>query len=211
MSQPMNMKCKIQAKGEIDRVSGEFWVQNPFEMLSGKHNFSAFESNKLMINRPTGPFVDLSFESTTDIDSDSRSAISADFDRDGDLDLLVASVGGGALRYFRNDIPHENHRVRINLTGTTSNPYAVGAQVKASFGDQTIVRDVFPTNGFMGQAPPELLLGVGKATSIDQLEIRWPSGETEIFKDVPVDGTLSIDETSGVPVFAEEKWYAEAR
>ena len=138
----MNMKCTIKPQGEIDQKSGEFWVENPFEMLSGKHNFSAYEANKLLLNRPNRPFVDLSFESTTNIDSDSRSVIAADFDRDGDLDLLVGSVGGGALRLFQNQMPL-GHRVRIDLIGRKSNRKGIGAQVIATIGEQTLTRDVF--------------------------------------------------------------------
>lgn len=206
MSQPMNMKCQIEAKGDIDRQSGEFWVENPFDMLNGEHNFSAFESNRFMLNRKDGPFVDLSHESTADIDSDSRSAIAADFDRDGDLDLLVASVGGGALRLFRNEIPSDAHRVRIALHTTKGKRDAVGAQVRAKLNNSTLTRDVFPTNGFMGQAPAELLLGVGSETEIDRLEIRWADGKIESFENVPVDGTVSITQGTGEFRFAKGSW-----
>lgn len=192
----MNMRCSIEPKGEIDQKSGEFWVKNPFEMLNGNHNFSAYESNKFFLNRRDGKFVDLSFESGADIDSDSRSVISADFDRDGDQDILVASVGGGPLRLFRNDIPSDHHRLRVDLVGVESNRFGIGAQLTATIGDETITRDIFPVNGFMGQSPVECIVGVGAASQIDRLEIRWPTGKTQTFNSVPVDCVIQITENS---------------
>ena len=75
MTQPQNRKCSIEPQGEIDHAAGEFWVKNPFEMVSGEHNLSAYEQNKFLLNRDGKPFVDLSYESGANIDSDSRSAL----------------------------------------------------------------------------------------------------------------------------------------
>ena len=57
-----------------------------------------------------------------------------------------------------------------------------------------IVRDVFAANGFMGQSPPDLILGVGEAEKIDQLEVRWPSGAVQTFADLDVDQDVTITE-----------------
>ena len=206
MSQPLDMSCSIEPKGEIDRSSGEFWVENPFDMLGGGHNFSAYESNKFLLNRKGEPFLDLSYESGADIDSDSRSAIVGDFDRDGDLDLLVASVGGGAIRIFQNRIPRLNHRVRIDLRGTKSNRQAIGARVIAEVRGQRITRDVFPTNGFMGQSPAEVIMGVGGAEQIDKLTVRWPTGEVVEFRDLPVDKVINIREGQAEFSIQESTW-----
>ena len=72
-------------------------------------------------------------------------------------------------------------------------------RVTAKCGEQVIVRDVYPANGFMGQGPVELLLGVGSASQIDTLEIHWPSGEKQQFSDVPVQAHL-------VFVEGEDEW-----
>ena len=192
MSQPMNMQCSIDAKGDIDAQAGEFWVKNPFEMLNGKHNFSAFESNKFFLNQPDRAFADLSYESGADIDSDSRGVIAADFDRDGDIDLLVSSVGGGPIRLFANEIPTKNRRVKIELKPSEGNSHGIGTRVIAHVGDQVIQRDVFPANGFMAQSPPELILGVGTAKEIRRLDVRWPNGHEQTFKNIPSEGTFIV-------------------
>ena len=141
--------------------------------------------------------MDASFASNVDIDSDSRSVIAADFDRDGYCDLLVGSDGGGPLRLFRNSYPWNTRRVRIELIGTTSNRKAIGSRVTLSCGNRKIVRDLFPANGFLGQGPPELLIGVGAAESIDQLTVRWPTGDSQEFTDLATDCVITITEGEG--------------
>jgi hypothetical protein len=104
--------------GKIDKEAGEFWVSNPFELPAGHHNLSAYERNCVFLNVNGESFLDASFASTMDLDSDSRSAIVADFNHDGANDLLVANVGGGILRLFENNASEGAHWVRLNLTGT---------------------------------------------------------------------------------------------
>jgi hypothetical protein len=139
-------------------------------------------------------FLDASFASRADIDSDSRSVVASDFDRDGHPDLLVGSVGGGPLRLFLNRFPRTNHRVRIDLVGVDSNRPAIGTRLVVHAGGRQIVRDLFPENGSVGQGPVEMVIGVGEAERIERLSIRWPSGRTQQFSDLPVDSTLVITE-----------------
>ena len=113
---------------------------------------------------------------------------------DGATDVLVGSVGGGPLRLFLNRFPREHHRVKLKLTGTVSNRAAIGAHVVLRCGAATITRSLFPANGFMGQSPAELLIGVGSATTIDELVIRWPTGRTQSFETLPVNRRLSFTE-----------------
>jgi len=176
---------------------GEFWVDNPFMMPAQQHNLSAFEQNHLFLNYNGKRFINVSHASQANIDSDSRSAIVADFNGDHDPDLLVGSVGGGPLRLFENQFPKTGHRVRLNLVGHLSNPRAIGARVVLQCGNRRIVRDVFPADGFMGQSPPELLIGVGKAERIDRLSVRWPTGRTEHFENIPSDHVITVEGSTG--------------
>ena len=200
MTQPFDRTCQIPARGEIDHDAGEFWVENPFQMAFQQNNLSAYEPNRLFVNVDGRRFADLSHQSGTDIDSDSRSAVVGDFDNDNDPDLLVGSVGGGPLRLFQNTIPQMGSRVRLQLVGVTSNRQAIGSRVIAQCDGRQIVRDLFPANGFMGQNPAEMFLGLGPAKKIDLLTIRWPSGTIQQFEDVPVNCHLKIVEGEGDPV-----------
>ena len=194
MSQPLDRNANLPELGEVDREAGEFWVSNPFEMPGSGHNLSAFERNRLFLNDGGDKFLDASFASRADIESDSRSVIAADFDRDGAPDLLIGSVGGGPLRLFLNRFPSSARRVRILLVGVESNRPAIGSRVIAESGDRRFVRDLFPANGGTGQGPADLLIGLGDAPRIDRLTVRWPTGVEQEFRDLPVDRTIRITE-----------------
>jgi hypothetical protein len=193
VSQPLDRACKIEPLGKIDSAAGEFWT-HPFAMPKRGDNLSAYESNKLFLNVDGVRFLDASFASMADIDSDSRSVMVADFDGDRAPDLLVGSVGGGPLRLFLNRFPQEHHRVVISLSGTDSNRSAIGARAIVEVADRKIVRDLFATNGFMGQSPARLNVGVGAAQKIDKLTIRWPTGDRQIFHNLPIDCEIAIVE-----------------
>ncbi len=185
----------MQAKGEIDEEHGEFWVENPFLIAEEGKNLSAYERNKLFLNRRAkGPFLDVSFASSANIDSDSRSAVAADFNRDGAPDLLVGSVGGGPLRLFLNRFPHDNRFVRLRLRGAKSNADGIGARLELTASETVIRRQLFAPNGFMGQGPAEWSIGVGPAETIDQLTIDWPSGLKQTWRDIPSDRAITLSE-----------------
>lgn len=200
MSQPLDRNARVPELGEVDREGGEFWVENPFEIPSNGHNLSAYERNRVFLNLDGRDFIDASFATGADIDSDSRSVVAADFDRDGRQDLLVASVGGGPLRLFLNRFDHGGSSAWIDLVGTASNRKAIGARVTAVAGGRTIVRDLFTPNGHAGQGPPELWLGLGDAKKIDRLEVRWPTGEIQRFEDLPVGRKITLTEGSDAVV-----------
>lgn len=194
MTRPTDRTCELEAIGDIDRAAGEFWNTSPFAIVKDGENLSAYERNKFYMNLDGHKFFDASFASNADIDSDSRSAIGADFDGDGDPDLLVASTGGGALRVFDNQLDRGNHFLRIKLTGSKSNKMAIGSRVTLEVGDRKIIRDLFPRNGCMGLGPADLLIGVGKAETIDKVTIRWPTGKTQVVENVSAKEILKVKE-----------------
>ena len=194
VSQPFDRACKLPARGALDTDAGEFWVENVFSMPQLGHNLSAYEQNRLFLNDGGRRFIDVSHASNANIDSDSRSVMIADFDRDHRPDLLVGSVGGGPLRLFLNQFPNSGHRIRVTLIGRESNRTGIGSRVTVECAGRRIVRDLFSPNGFMGQSPAELLIGVGDTTMIHRLTVRWPTGQSQQFENVPVDSVITIRE-----------------
>jgi len=186
----MDRGCLHPERGELDRAAGEFWVESPFHITASGENLSSYEPNCLFMNVDGESFIDGSFASGADIDSDSRSVIATDFNNDGSIDLLVGSVGGGSLRLFLNRMP-QRKRLRVELEGTVSNRRGIGTRIIAKANDRKIVRDVFPANGFMGQAPAFVDLGVGDADEVE-LTVRWPSGRTQTLHAVPTGTPLKL-------------------
>ena len=192
MSQPLDRTCRLEPLGEIDVEAGEFW-SHPFEMAHNGDNLSAFERNQLFLNLNGDAFINASFASGVDIDSDSRSAMVGDFNGDALPDLLVASVGGGPLRLFLNRTPKRG-RITLRLVGTTSNRAGLGARVIMESEGQVIVRELFAPSGFMGHSPPHLYLGTDGRQVVDRLTVEWPSGRRLDLSDVPANSEITAVE-----------------
>ena len=196
MSQPLDREAQMPQLGAVNEEAGEFWVENPFEILEVEGNLSAYEPNCLYLNHGGNGFLNASFASNANIDADSRQVIPGDFNNDGTPDLLVGSAGGGPLRLFVNEFPRNMKRIGIDLVGVKNNRNGIGSRVTIEVGDRTIIRDIFSANGFGGQGPVDLIIGVGEVEQIDRLSIRWPTGEVQVLENLPVDQWLTIREDS---------------
>lgn len=101
----------------------------------------------------------------------------ADFDLDGDVDVLLCDNLGSPL-LLRNDPRHANRSLRLILRGTRGNRDSIGAQVVARVGGHHIHRMVRSGSSYLSQSELPLTLGLGRASRIDTLTIYWPSGGT---------------------------------
>jgi hypothetical protein len=120
-----------------------------------------------------------------------------DFDRDGDLDLLVTTNNGPAYLY-RNDQLSGNRSVRIRLVGTKSNREAIGARVRIFHGDTSQMRMVKGGSSYLSQSELPLTFGLGKRDKIDRLVIDWPNGGTEEYKNVAAGRAYECVELKGI-------------
>jgi hypothetical protein len=177
----------------LDKEAGQFWVSKPWEIVAEEHNLSAFERNATYLNVGEGRFVDLTFVSGAGNDGDGRSVIALDVDNDGMQDLVVRQAGGEPLLLLRNRMP-KRHWLRIALKGTESNAQGLGARITATIGGRTLVRELYPINTYFSQAPAEAHFGLGDATVVDRIDIRWPSGKTQSLTNVPVGRRMSVTE-----------------
>jgi hypothetical protein len=120
-----------------------------------------------------------------------------DFDRDGDLDLLMTTNNGPAL-LFRNDQMTGNTSLRLRLTGTKSNRDAIGASVRIFHGGTSQTRIVHSGSSYLSQSELPVTFGVGRRDRVDRVVISWPSGRTEEFKDVAAGRTYDCVEGRGL-------------
>jgi len=120
-----------------------------------------------------------------------------DFDRDGDLDLLVTTNNGPAYLY-RNDQLEGNKSVRIGLVGTKSNRDAMGARVRIFYGESSQSRRVKGGSSYLSQSELPLTFGLGKREKIDRLVIDWPSGGTEEYKNLASGRAYECVESRGI-------------
>jgi enediyne biosynthesis protein E4 len=193
VSQPFKRGASITAPGQIDSSLGEFWVNNPWDIVSQGHNLSAYERKRAFLNVAGQDFVDISFLTGADSDGDGRSVVAGDFRNDGRMDLVVRQVGGGPVLLFENRFPPA-HYLNISLRGTKSNRLGIGARVIVRAGGLEQTRELYPQNGFRSQVASRLHFGLAAQERVDRLTIHWPSGEIQQFKDLPVDRHILVDE-----------------
>ncbi|MBI1950322.1 MAG: CRTAC1 family protein [Acidobacteria bacterium] len=129
-----------------------------------------------------------------------RGLATADYDNDGDLDILIAS-SNRKVTLLRNDGGSAaGHWVTLRLQGVRSNRDAIGARVTVRAGGHTQVHEVRSASSYLSQNDLRLHVGVGGATQIESIEIRWPSKVQRVEKVGPVaaDQFLLIREGSGI-------------
>ena len=161
----------------------------------GDKSLSGYEKKKLFHNEKGQVFKDEAKRHGVDSIRDGRGIAIADFDNDGRLDMFVANANGEPYLY-RNTEPTGNHWVQFALEGTKSNKTAVGAQVRLTAGGMTRLQFISGGNSFAGQSSSRVHFGLGDAAKIDQIEVRWPAGEREVFTGLAVDKIQKIVEGS---------------
>jgi enediyne biosynthesis protein E4 len=123
-----------------------------------------------------------------------------DFDNDGSIDVLV-SQNNAAPILLKNNAARDNHWLGVRLVGTKSNIDAICAKVTYQSGD--FQRHQFKVGGgsYLSAHDPRMVLGIGKRTKIDWLEVEWPqpSGKIQRFTELPIDRYITIVE-------GQEKW-----
>ena len=122
-----------------------------------------------------------------------RGSAFADFDGDGDLDVVLTQAAGPPL-VLRNDQQLGHHWLRLKLTGTKSNRDAIGAWVKVRMGGVTQSRQVMPTRGYLSQSELPVTFGLGTADKVDGVEVFWPGGRRQSLGALPLDRLNSIQE-----------------
>ncbi len=126
-----------------------------------------------------------------------RGAAFGDIANNGNVDIVVLNVGEPPSLLL-NTNKAANHRVLFHLVGTKSNRAAIGARVTIHAGGMTQFDEVRGGGSYLSQNDLRLHFGLGSATKIDLVEVRWPTGKTESFKDVTADKIYAITEGQGI-------------
>ena len=163
--------------------------------------------NMLFHNDGHGKFTDVTKSSGDGFQTPyvARGVAFADFDNDGFMDVVVANNGDPPL-LLHNSGGNGNHFVSLQLVGTKSNRDAMGARLKLTAADVTQIREIAGGGSYLSQSDLRAHFGLGAATKIESLEISWPSGTRQIFRDIPADQFYRIQEGKdelGLQVFVK--------
>ncbi len=122
-----------------------------------------------------------------------RGAAFADYDHDGDLDVVVVNHSG-AVTLLRNDGGNLSHWLDIKLEGRRSNRTAVGARIRVVAGQSVAIREVGAQASYLSQNDLTEHVGLGKLTTVDSVVVNWPSGIRQVMTNVAADQTIEIIE-----------------
>jgi hypothetical protein len=168
----------------------------------GAKSFGGYERKRLFHNEHGQMFVDEAKRHGVDSLRDGRGVAIADFDNDGRPDMFITNAR--AAPYLYHNVSPRRHWIELVLRRAGGNRFAIGAQVRATVGDRTLLRFVNGGNGFAGQSTTRLHIGLDAATVVSGLEIRWPDGQHQALLDLPADRIYEItqghSETRVMPV-----------
>jgi enediyne biosynthesis protein E4 len=126
----------------------------------------------------------------------SRGCAFGDFDNDGDIDMLVINLNENPS-LLRNDLHGKQNWIKVKLEGVKSNRSAIGARVLAHYGGKTQAQSVLSQSSFYSCNDSRLHFGLGDYASF-YLEVHWPNGLVESFKQLPVNQLITLREGAGV-------------
>ncbi|HXJ88700.1 MAG TPA: CRTAC1 family protein [Candidatus Binatia bacterium] len=122
-----------------------------------------------------------------------RGSAFGDFNHDGKLDVVVTALSSPA-EIWMNDSPNQNHWLEIKLQGTKSNRDGIGARIKLTAAGKTQYAFVSTVSGYASSSAGPVHFGLVDAKAADEVEIRWPSGTTQVLKSISADQILHVKE-----------------
>jgi hypothetical protein len=178
----------ILANGFPDDLVEEFSHQVTFKepLLLFRKEGTSFKN----VSAESGPVFSKNFAA--------RGLAVGDFDNDGGLDVLISNNDAAPI-LLRNNVGRKNHWLGLRLVGRKANVDAIGARVTYQAGNLKRSRMKVGGGSFLSSHDPRLVLGIGKRTMVDWVEVQWPqpSGLVERFEGLPMDRYVTIVEGTG--------------
>jgi len=177
----------------------EFVVENVgrrdtvWTMGIGDNSLNGYERNVLLRNQGKDGFIDVGYLTDANEIGDGRAVAVADFDRDGQVDLLVQNFENSVALLMGRDAP--GHWLHLKLEGTEGNRDAAGAVVTIETENGRQTRQVARGNAFLACSSPVLHFGLGTAKTVKRVEVRWPGGHRQTLTNVEANQRLELRES----------------
>lgn len=125
----------------------------------------------------------------------------ADFDNDGDLDLIINGVNSKASLFEnRSRELNGNHFLKLELKGIGANTFAFGTRITVKAAGRTFYLEQMPIRGFESSVDPRPNFGLGSLESVDSLIVEWPDGNVTLMRDIRTDQTLVLEQAKATGV-----------
>jgi hypothetical protein len=180
----------------------DFFVSNGFRATSTQ--------SVLFLNNGGINFSDITTSTFGNITWDARGVAFADYDNDGDLDVVLTGGPNVDTKLWRNDTNTTNNWVTFNLIGTSSQINAIGARVELTAGGLTTVKEVSGGAGRGSFNSLPLEFGLGTASNISKIVVRWPNGDREEFLNFSINQFHTIVEGTGTTLSLKDQQITES-
>ncbi|MEN0004078.1 MAG: VCBS repeat-containing protein [Bacteroidota bacterium] len=160
--------------------------------------------NYLFKNQGDYQFTNVAEEWGLVTPSFSNGSAYADFDLDGDLDLVINNVNMPPFLYRNNadTLLQENHFISLSLKGIGSNLFALSSQVRVYAGGQTYYQELAPMRGFQSCVDTRLSFGIGTATIVDSIVVHWPDNRLSVLRNIKANQLIELDQARTAEVYA---------
>jgi hypothetical protein len=168
--------------------------------IAGRRLTVNFADRRILYrNKGHGRFEDVSARAGSGITQPhaSRGCAFGDFDNDGDVDIVVINMNEPPS-LLRNDCRTGNNWIKVKCIGTKSNRSAIGARIKVVTGSHSQIDEVMSSSSYISHNDFRLHFGLGQASKVDLIAIRWPSGAEESFSNIEVNQLVIIQEGRGI-------------
>jgi enediyne biosynthesis protein E4 len=172
-----------------------------------QHLGSDYEEPRILYhNLGNGTFADISADAGPGITThaSSRGLAVGDLWNDGKLSAVISNMNEPPSLLV-NQVRSGNHWISVRTVGTKSNRDGIGARISVKVGTRTLVNEVRSGSSYNSSSDMRVHFGLGSATKVDSVQIRWPSGLVEKFEKLTVDSMQTLKEGTGVAVGAEAK------
>ena len=179
--------------GWLDLFIANGHVYPEVEQVSPDVHFK--QINSLFHNEGNGKFVETTKTAGSGFETPyaGRGVAFADFDNDGFVDVIVANNGDPPL-LLHNSGGNGGHFVNIKLVGHKSNRDAMGGRIRVVAAGLSQIREVAGGGSYLSQSDLRAHFGLGKATRVESIEVSWPSGQKQTFRDLDADRFYTIEE-----------------
>jgi hypothetical protein len=183
--------------GRLDLMTANGHIDDTVRNIRGNVGYA--QAPQMFLNRGKDKFQNVSTQVGAGFSQPKvgRGLAYGDFDRDGDLDILITTNQGPAYLY-RNDQLEGNRSIRFRLVGTQSNRDAIGAMVRIYQEGLIQSRLVKSGSSYLSQSEFPVTFGVGKRGQVDRVTIEWPNGRTEEFKNLATAKAYECVEGKGI-------------
>jgi hypothetical protein len=210
--------------GDLHTAMADFDNDGRMDLVIASGDYPDGQFLRIYHQQPDGSFVDVTKRMGVTWEGCGSLSL-GDFDRDGDVDILMGRsfmrlnkahrdqhMGGmevNQVGLLRNDVANRsgNHWLNVRLVGTKANRSGIGARIEVTAGKKKWIREIRCGAGLANhQDPPEACFGLGKHDRIDRLVVRWPdaAGTVEVHADLPADRFVVVTQGAEKPALSKD-------